>query len=168
MVSYNLLLYVTMLMGNLSMVILDTMLSIRNMHLNRTTAMAMVILDTMLPLRTSSKAGYPQQPDPYARPPYSGPGQWTPQGCSRRRWHGSYQAPPASYGPPSQQPPAYGQTYGAATGPDGYGQQGYPQQGGQVPASYGQSAPAAPGYPQQGGYAQYPQTQPAYGDQAAA
>nr|ACL53722.1 unknown [Zea mays] len=113
--------------------------------------------------------GYPQQPDPYARPPYSGPGQWTPRGAPAA--DGSYQAPPSSYGPPSQQPPAYGQTYGAATGPDGYGQQGYPQQGGQVPASYGQSAPAAPGYPQQGtqqgGYAQYPQTQPAYGDQAA-
>ncbi|KAG0522151.1 hypothetical protein BDA96_07G012100 [Sorghum bicolor] len=113
--------------------------------------------------------GYPQQPDPYARPPYSGPGQWPPRGAPAT--DGSYQAPPASYGPPSQQPPAYGQTYSAATGPDGYAQQGYPQQGGPAPAPYGQSAPAAPGYPQQGtqqgSYAQYPQTQPAYGDQSA-
>ncbi|CAO2169762.1 unnamed protein product [Urochloa humidicola] len=113
--------------------------------------------------------GYPQQPDPYARPPYSGPGQWAPPRGAPAT-DGSYQAPPASYGPPSQQPP-YGQTYGTAPGPDGYAQQGYPQQGGQAPAPYGQSAPAAQGYPQQGtqqgGYAQYPQTQPAYGDQAA-
>ncbi|KAL6857132.1 hypothetical protein ACP4OV_018514 [Aristida adscensionis] len=114
--------------------------------------------------------GYPQQPDPYARPPYSGPGQWPPRGAPAA--DGTYQAPPpTSYGPPSQQPPAYGQTYGAATGPDGYAQQGYPPQGGQAPAPYAQSAPAAPGYPQQGaqqgGYAQYPPTQPAYGDQAA-
>uniref|UniRef100_A0A804NNN5 K Homology domain-containing protein n=1 Tax=Zea mays TaxID=4577 RepID=A0A804NNN5_MAIZE len=110
--------------------------------------------------------GYPQQPDPYARPPYSGPGQWPPRGAPAA--DGSYQAPAASYGPPSQHPSAYGQTYSAATGSDGYAQQGYPQQGGQAPAPYGQSAPAAPGYPQQqGGYAQYPQTQPAYGEQAA-
>ncbi|KAF8668454.1 hypothetical protein HU200_052270 [Digitaria exilis] len=115
--------------------------------------------------------GYPQQPDPYARPPYSGPGQWAPPRGAPAA-DGSYQAPPpASYGPPSQQPPAYGQTYGAtATGPDGYAQ-GYPQQGGQAPTQYGQSAPAASGYPQQGtqqgGYGQYPQSQPAYGDQAA-
>ncbi|XP_039853246.1 far upstream element-binding protein 1-like isoform X2 [Panicum virgatum] len=106
--------------------------------------------------------GYPQQADPYARPPYSGPGQWAPRGPPAA--DGSYQAPPpASYGPPSQQPPAYGQTYGTATAPHGYA----PQQSGQAPAPYGQNAPAAPGYPQQGGYAQYPQTQPAYGDQAA-
>ncbi|XP_062192982.1 uncharacterized protein LOC133896403 [Phragmites australis] len=114
--------------------------------------------------------GYPQQPDPYARPAYSGPGQWPPRGAPVA--DGTYQAPPpTSYGPPSQQPPAYNQTYGATTGPDGYAQQGYPQQVGQAPAPYGQSAPAAPGYPQQGaqqgGYAQYPPTQPAYGDQAA-
>ncbi|KAG2576232.1 far upstream element-binding protein 2-like [Panicum virgatum] len=114
--------------------------------------------------------GYPQQADPYARPPYSGPGQWAPRGAPAA--DGSYQAPPpASYGPPSQQPPAYGQTYGVATAPDGYAQQGYPQQSGQAPTPYGQNAPAAPGYPQQGtqqgGYAQYPQSQPAYGDQAA-
>ncbi|KAJ1266882.1 hypothetical protein BS78_07G013800 [Paspalum vaginatum] len=114
--------------------------------------------------------GYPQQPDPYARPPYSGPGQWAPRGAPAA--DGSYQAPPpASYGPPSQQPPAYSQTYSATAGPDGYAQQGYPQQGGQAPAPYGQSAPPAAGYPQQGtqqgGYAQYPPAQQAYGDQAA-
>ncbi|KAL6658756.1 hypothetical protein ACP70R_002796 [Stipagrostis hirtigluma subsp. patula] len=113
--------------------------------------------------------GY-QQPDPYARPPYSGPGQWPPRGAPAA--DGTYQAPPpTSYGPPTQQPPAYGQTYGAPTGPDGYAQQGYPPQGGQAPAPYAQSAPAAPGYPQQGtqqgGYAQYPPTQAGYGDQAA-
>ncbi|KAK3120843.1 hypothetical protein QOZ80_8BG0642480 [Eleusine coracana subsp. coracana] len=114
--------------------------------------------------------GYPQQPDPYSRPAYSGPGQWQPRGAPAA--DGSYQAPPpASYGPPSQQPPAYGQTYGTTAGPDGYAQQGYPQQGGQPPAPYAQNAPAASGYPQQGtqqgGYAQYPPAQPAYGDQAA-
>ncbi|KAM0822781.1 hypothetical protein ACQ4PT_071290 [Festuca glaucescens] len=111
--------------------------------------------------------GYPQQPDPYARPPYGGPAQWPPRGGAPAG-DGAYQAPPpASYAPPAQQPPAYGQTY-PATGPDGYAQQGYPQQGGQAPATYGQSAPAGPGYSQQGGYAQYPQSQPAYsGDQSA-
>ncbi|XP_037468038.1 far upstream element-binding protein 1-like [Triticum dicoccoides] len=108
--------------------------------------------------------GYPQQPDPYARPPYGGPGQWPPRGSAPA--DGPYQAPPpASYAPPAQQPPAYGQTY--PTGPDGYAQQGYSQQGGQGPAAYGQSAPAGPGYSQQGGYAQYPASQPAYGDQSA-
>uniref|UniRef100_A0A0E0I6H7 K Homology domain-containing protein n=1 Tax=Oryza nivara TaxID=4536 RepID=A0A0E0I6H7_ORYNI len=113
--------------------------------------------------------GYPPQQDPYARP-YGGPGQWAPRGAPAG--DGTYQAPPpTSYGPPSQQPPAYGQTYGPTTGPDGYSQQSYPQQGAQAPATYGQSAPAGPGYAQQGaqqgGYAQYPQSQPAYGDQAA-
>ncbi|KAG8046319.1 hypothetical protein GUJ93_ZPchr0008g11728 [Zizania palustris] len=116
--------------------------------------------------------GYPQQQDPYAsRPPYVGPpGQWPPRGAPTG--DGSYQAPPpTSYAPPSQQPPAYGQAYGPTTGPDGYSQQSYPQQGGQAPATYGQSAPAGPGYTQQGAqqgvYAQYPTSQPAYGDQSA-
>jgi far upstream element-binding protein len=113
--------------------------------------------------------GYPQQPDLYSRPAYSGPGQWPPRGAPAA--DGTYQAPPASYGPPSQQPPAYGQTYVTTAGPDGYAQQGYPQQGGQPPAQYAQNAPAASGYSQQGtqqgGYTQYPSAQPAYGDQAA-
>ncbi|KAF0900798.1 hypothetical protein E2562_035295 [Oryza meyeriana var. granulata] len=112
--------------------------------------------------------GYPPQQDPYARP-YGGPGQWAPRGAPAG--DGTYQVPPpTSYGPPSQQPPPYGQTYGPTTGPDGYSQQSYPQQATQAPATYSQSAPAGPGYAQQGvqqgGYAQYPPSQPAYGDQA--
>nr|CAB3479712.1 unnamed protein product [Digitaria exilis] len=156
----------TIVMGNLRLLAMDN-LRIRNMHINRTMATGMYYGQPPM----GPQQGYPQQPDPYARPPYSGPGQWAPPRGAPAA-DGSYQAPPpASYGPPSQQPPAYGQTYGAtATGPDGYAQ-GYPQQGGQAPTQYGQSAPAASGYPQQGtqqgGYGQYPQSQPAYGDQAA-
>jgi hypothetical protein len=44
---------ITTVMGNPRALTMAN-LSIRNMHLNRTTAMAMVILDTMPPLRTSS------------------------------------------------------------------------------------------------------------------
>lgn len=131
----------------------------------------------------------------YTQPPYSKPAAYTgaPQSYGPQRatqpgdpmYQGSAPASYGSGGPTQQLYPygstaaasqpgaAYGQNYGPTSGvADGYSQPqvGYSQPGSQIAPSYGQGGQPVQAYTQpaaqSGGYGQYPQGQPAYGEQA--